>query len=75
MDKAQSIATWVAMEVSAFCGECTLSHKTFLEMDDKYGLLHYLFDNYELLHYYPNESVTEYLITYIESKGGNLCYS
>jgi len=70
-DMEQRIATWVAMMKSGYCGARGLTHQQFLELDERYGLVHYLFSNYELLHYYGNEAVAEDIDRYLAEQGGN----
>jgi len=65
MDMEQRIATWVAMKKTAYCNAGGLTHQQFLELDERYGLVHYLFSNYELLHYYGNEAVVEDIDRYV----------
>lgn len=66
----QRIATWVSMAKSVFCGAYGLSHQQFLDLDERFGLLRYLFSNYELLHYYGNEAIAEDIVRYIKEQGG-----
>lgn len=69
-DMEQRIATWVAMIKSGYCDARGLSHQQFLELDGRYRLVHYLFSNYELLHYYGNEAVVEDINRYVADQGG-----
>ena len=71
MDMEQRIATWVAMMKTSYCNARGLSHQQFLELDECYGLIHYLFSNYELLHNYGNEAVAEDIDRYLVGQEGN----
>jgi len=72
MDKDQQIATWVVTAKGTFCDVYQISHEDFLQMNRKYSLLHYLFDNYELLHYFADQAIAEDMAEYIRRQGGNI---
>lgn len=71
-DMEQRIATWVAMMKTGYCEARGLSHQQFLELDERYGIVSYLFSNYELLHYYGNEAVAEDIDRYVADQGGSI---
>ena len=43
----------------------------FLSITKKYRLVHFLTEQYELLHYYDNDYIIGDIIKYIEEQGGN----
>ena len=49
-----------------------LSFLTFLSIAKKYKLVHFLAEQYELLHYYDNDYIINDIIKYIEEQGGNI---
>lgn len=48
-----------------------LSRTEFLPIVKRYGLVRFLIDQYELLHYYDNDYIVEDLLKYIEEQGGD----
>ncbi len=48
-----------------------LSTVDFLPVAKKYGLVHFLMNQYELLHYYDNDYIVDDVLKYIEEQGGD----
>ncbi|MDR0846323.1 MAG: DUF3791 domain-containing protein [Lactobacillales bacterium] len=72
MSKEQVIATWVAFMISATAKRYQLSNEGVTELVKEYDLLAFLIDNYEYLHYYDNDFITEDVMKYIAERGGSL---
>jgi hypothetical protein len=51
---------------------CGLSRSQFMALAQKYRLISFLADNYELLHYYDNSYIVKDTVRYITEQGGNL---
>jgi len=71
MGKDQHIATWAFMIVTALCRHLDLPRSAFVPLAQKYNVIGFLFDQYELLHYYDNSYVVDDVMRYIEEQGGN----
>ena len=71
MGKDQQIATWVFMIMTAFRKRCGLSQSDFVPMAKRYGLVGFLMEHYELLHYYDNEYIVNDVLRYISEQGGS----
>ena len=72
MSKNQTIATWTAFILTAMQSKFGIFGDSFLKIINKYKLIPFLIKNYELLHYYDNDYVTDDLAKYIAEQGGNL---
>jgi hypothetical protein len=48
-----------------------MSLADFLKITKKYRIVHFLAEQYELLHYYDNDYIIGDIIKYIEEQGGN----
>ena len=48
-----------------------LSQAEFIPFAKKYGLVRFLIDQHELLHYYDNDYIVDDIIKYIEEQGGD----
>ena len=48
-----------------------LSQAEFIPIVKKYGLVRFMFGQYELLHYYDNDYIVDDLLKYIEEQGGD----
>ena len=71
MGKGQQTATWVFMMLTFLRKRNGLTLKNFIPITKKYGLVRFLTEQYELLHYYDNDYIIEDIIRYIEEQGGN----
>lgn len=72
MSKNQTIATWTAFALTAMQSKFGIFGDSFLKIINKYKLIPFLIKNYELLHYYDNDYVTDDLAKYISEQGGSL---
>jgi phosphopantetheine adenylyltransferase len=72
MGHEQLVATWIAFMSTAIRKTCGLTRDQFLILAQKYRLVAFLADNYELLHYYSNSYVVNDVIQYISDQGGNV---
>ena len=48
-----------------------LEHSDFLPLAEKYHLIDFLFEHYELLHYYDNTYIVDDVLRFIDEQGGN----
>jgi len=48
-----------------------LSQAVFLSIVKKYRIIHFLSEQYELLHYYDNDYIINDIVKHIEEQGGN----
>jgi hypothetical protein len=71
MGNEQQTATWMFMILTAIRKKSGLSRSDFLPVAKKYGVIGFLIDQYELLHYYDNDYIVEDVLRYIEEQGGN----
>jgi len=72
MGKEQQIAIWMKMMMSAVRRRYGLSRAEFVPITFRYGLIAFLIEQYELLHYYDNDYVVDDIVKYIEEQGGDL---
>ena len=72
MGKNQSIATWMAFILTAMQNKHKLFGDAFAEIIKKYKIIPFLINNYELLHYYDNDYVTDDLAKYVAEQGVSL---
>ena len=72
MSANQAIATWVAFILTATQSKHKLFGDAFAETIKKYKIIPFLINNYELLHYYDNDYVTDDLAKYVAEQGGSL---
>jgi len=70
MGKEQQMATWVFVMLTAMRKRFNLTQKDIVDIVKKYGIIRFLIDQYELLHYYDNEYIINDVMRYIEEKGG-----
>jgi hypothetical protein len=68
----QQTATWVLVILTAMRKRLGLSRSEFLPIVQKYRLIHFLLEQYELLHYYDNDYITGNAMHFIEEQGGKL---
>jgi hypothetical protein len=72
MTREQLVATWISFMCSAIKKTYGLSRDQFIALIQKYRVIPFLADNYELLHYYNNSYVVNDVKRYIEEQGGTL---
>jgi hypothetical protein len=72
MSKNQTIATWVAFMLTAMQNKFGVFGDDFIEIMNKYKIISFLVNNYELLHYYDNDYVIGDVTKYIAKQGGSL---
>ena len=72
MKKEQQISTWMFMMLTALRKRFGMTQAVFLSIVKKYGIVHFLSEHYELLHYYDNEYIINDIVKYIEEQGGNI---
>jgi predicted RNA-binding protein associated with RNAse of E/G family len=68
----QLVATWMSFMCTALKKNCGLSGNQFTVLAQKYRLISFLADNYELLHYYDNNYVIDDVKQYVKEQGGTL---
>ena len=49
-----------------------MTQAVFLSIVKKYKIVHFLAEQYELLHYYDNDYIINDIVKYIEEQGGNI---
>jgi hypothetical protein len=72
MEHEQLVATWISFICTAIRKAYSLSRTQFIAVAQKYRLISFLADNYELLHYYDNSYIINDVVSYISEQGGNL---
>jgi hypothetical protein len=72
MGYEQLVATWITFTSTAIRKANGLTRDQFLALAQKYHLISFLADNYELLHYYSNSYSIKDVIQYISEQGGNV---
>jgi hypothetical protein len=72
MGREQQIAIWMNMMMTAVRKRFGLSRAEFVPITMKYGLVTFLIDQYELLHYYDNEYIVDDVVKYVAEQGGDL---
>jgi hypothetical protein len=72
MKYEQILATWISFMGTAIRKTYGLSREQFTTLAQKYGLISFLADNYELLHYYDNTYIVNDVTRYISEQGGSL---
>jgi hypothetical protein len=68
----QLVATWISFMCTAVRNACGLSRSQFVTVAQKYRLISFLADNYELLHYYDNNYVVDDVKRFISEQGGTV---
>ena len=71
MGKDQQIAIWMNIMMTAFRKRYGLSRSALVPIIAKYGLIPFLINQYELLHYYDNEYIVDDIEKYIVEQGGD----
>ena len=59
------------MMLTAFRKRFGLTQAFFLSIVKKYRIIHFLLEQYELLHYYDNDHIINDIIKCIEEQGGS----
>jgi len=72
MGKNQVIATWTLFILTAMQSKYRLFGDDFTKIVNKYRIIPFLINNYELLHYYDNDYITDDVVKYIAEQGGSL---
>jgi len=72
MGNEQQTATWTFMMLTAIRKRLGLSRSSFLPVAEKYRLIRFLMEQYELLHYYDNDYIVDDVLRYIEEQSGNI---
>ena len=72
MSKNQLIATWAAFVLTAMQNKYGIFGDAFAKTIKEYRIIPFLINNYELLHYYDNDYVTDDLAKYVAEQGGSL---
>jgi hypothetical protein len=72
MKYEQVLATWISFMSTAIRKSYGLSREQFTALAQKYRLIYFLADNYELLHYYDNTYIVNDVMRYISEQGGSL---
>ena len=70
MSEQQVIATWIAFVITSFRKITGWSLDRFLSEDDRHGIIRFLEENYELLHYYDNAAIVNDVLRFIRKNGG-----
>ena len=60
------------MMLTAIRKRLGLSRSSFLPVAEKYRLIRFLMEQYELLHYYDNDYIVDDVLRYIEEQSGNI---
>ena len=72
MGKEQQMATWVFVMLTSMRKRFNLTQKDIVDIVKKHGIIRFMIDQYELLHYYDNEYIINDVMRYIEEKGGGV---
>lgn len=65
------MSTWMFMILTAIRKRYGLQLADFVEIIKKHGIVNFLAEQYELLHYYDNDYIINDVIKYIEEQGGD----
>ena len=60
------------MMMTAVRRRCGLSRADFVPIASEYGLVPFLIEQYELLHYYDNDYIVDDVLKHVEEQGGDL---
>lgn len=72
MSKEQQTAIWMSMMMTATRKRFELSRTDFVPIAMKYGIIPFLIDQYELLHYYDNDYIVDDIVKHISEQGGDI---
>ena len=70
MSEQQIIATWIAFAITSLRKMTGWSLERFLSEDDRHGIIRFLEENYELLHYYDNAAIVNDVLRFVRKTGG-----
>jgi hypothetical protein len=70
MSEQQIIATWIAFAITSLRKMTGWSQERFLSEDDRHGIIRFLEENYELLHYYDNAAIVNDVLRFVRKNGG-----
>ena len=70
MSEQQIIATWIAFVITSLRKVTGWSLERFLGEDDRHGIIRFLEENYELLHYYDNAAIVNDVLRFVGKNGG-----
>jgi hypothetical protein len=73
MSTAQTTATWVFYMLLLLRRRLGIAWDDFDEIQKRYDLSEFLFEQYELLHYYDNDYIINDILRCIKDKGGDVC--
>ena len=59
------------MIVTAMCKQLGIERHDFVSLAKEYQVIDFLFEQYELLHYYDNTYIIEDVLRFIDEQGGN----
>jgi hypothetical protein len=72
MSREQTIATWMSFTLGTLRRTSGLPLPEFVGFLKKYGIIRFLADNYELLHYYGDEDVLADIKKHIAARDASL---
>jgi len=72
MSEQQIIATWIAFAITSLRKMTGWSLERFLSEDNKYDIIRFLEENYELLHYYDNAAIVNDVLQFVRTNGGTI---
>ena len=58
------------MILTALCRRLGLSRAELVAFASEFGIVHFLSEHYELLHYYDNSYVVEDVLSYVNERSG-----
>ena len=70
MSEQQIVATWIAFAITSLRKVTGWSLERFLSEDGKHGIIRFLEENYELLHYYDNKAIAADVLKHVRENGG-----
>lgn len=70
MSEQQVIATWIAFAITSIRKMTGWPLERFLCEDSKYGIIRFLEEHYELLHYYDHPAVVADVLKHVREHGG-----
>lgn len=72
MSGQQIIATWIAFAITSLRKMTGWSLECFLSEDDRHGIIRFLEENYELLHYYDNAAIVNDVLRFVRTNEGTV---
>ena len=72
MSKEQEIVLWMNIIMTEIRKRFNMSRAEFVPMMKKYGLISFLLNHYELLHYYDNDYIVNDSINFMAEQGGEI---